>query len=179
MKLSTTLLLSTLTLATSAAFAANEPIIGLITKTDTNPFFVKMKEGAQAEAKTSGRQADERCRQERRRQRRPGDRDGKHDRRRRQDHPDHAQRRDAIVPAIKKAQAKGVHGDRAGQPDRPRRRRPVRHRQLQGRRADRPVRQGGSGQQARQDRHARPVPRPPGGRAAPQRLPERLRPESQ
>lgn len=32
------------------AFAA-EPVIGLITKTDTNPFFVKMKEGAQAEAK--------------------------------------------------------------------------------------------------------------------------------
>ena len=37
MKLSSTLLLSSLTLATSAVFAANEPIIGLITKTDTNP----------------------------------------------------------------------------------------------------------------------------------------------
>ena len=33
---------------------AAEPIIGLITKTDTNPFFVKMKEGAQAEAKKAG-----------------------------------------------------------------------------------------------------------------------------
>jgi len=54
MKLSTTLLLSTLALACSAAFAANEPVIGLITKTETNPFFVKMKEGAQAEAKKSG-----------------------------------------------------------------------------------------------------------------------------
>lgn len=54
MKLSTTLLLSTLALATGATFAANEPIIGLITKTDTNPFFVKMKEGAQAEAKKAG-----------------------------------------------------------------------------------------------------------------------------
>ena len=54
MKFSTTLLLSTLTLATSAAFAANEPIIGLITKTDTNPFFVKMKEGAKAEAEKAG-----------------------------------------------------------------------------------------------------------------------------
>jgi fructose transport system substrate-binding protein len=53
MKLSTTLLLSTLSLATSAAFAA-EPVIGLITKTETNPFFVKMKEGAQAEAKKVG-----------------------------------------------------------------------------------------------------------------------------
>ena len=38
----------------SAAFAAGEPIIGLITKTETNPFFVKMKEGAQAEAKKMG-----------------------------------------------------------------------------------------------------------------------------
>src|SRR6266513_1867177 len=32
----------------------SEPIIGLITKTDTNPFFVKMKEGAQAAAKAGG-----------------------------------------------------------------------------------------------------------------------------
>jgi fructose transport system substrate-binding protein len=30
------------------------PIVGLITKTDTNPFFVKMKEGAQAAATQSG-----------------------------------------------------------------------------------------------------------------------------
>ncbi|QLG89749.1 sugar ABC transporter substrate-binding protein [Chitinibacter bivalviorum] len=33
---------------------ASEPIIGLITKTETNPFFVKMKEGATAEAKAKG-----------------------------------------------------------------------------------------------------------------------------
>ena len=31
-----------------------EPIIGLITKTESNPFFVKMKEGAEAEAKKLG-----------------------------------------------------------------------------------------------------------------------------
>jgi fructose transport system substrate-binding protein len=31
-----------------------QPVIGLITKTETNPFFVKMKEGAQAEAKKLG-----------------------------------------------------------------------------------------------------------------------------
>ena len=37
----------------SNAMAA-EPIIGLITKTETNPFFVKMKEGAQAAAKQQG-----------------------------------------------------------------------------------------------------------------------------
>ena len=33
---------------------ASEPVIGLITKTETNPFFVKMKEGATAEAKRLG-----------------------------------------------------------------------------------------------------------------------------
>ncbi len=49
---------ATLVLAAGIAMAtgamAAEPIIGLITKTDTNPFFVKMKEGAQAEAKKAG-----------------------------------------------------------------------------------------------------------------------------
>jgi len=33
---------------------AAQPVIGLITKTETNPFFVKMKEGAEAEAKKLG-----------------------------------------------------------------------------------------------------------------------------
>jgi fructose transport system substrate-binding protein len=37
-----------------AAAAADQPVIGLITKTETNPFFVKMKEGAQQAAKASG-----------------------------------------------------------------------------------------------------------------------------
>lgn len=41
-------------LAAGPAFAADEPVIGLITKTETNPFFVKMKEGATAEAKAKG-----------------------------------------------------------------------------------------------------------------------------
>jgi len=36
------------------ALAAGEPVIGLITKTETNPFFVKMKEGATAKAKELG-----------------------------------------------------------------------------------------------------------------------------
>ena len=54
MKLSSTLLLSTLTLAVGTVFAADAPIIGLITKTETNPFFVKMKEGAKAEAEKAG-----------------------------------------------------------------------------------------------------------------------------
>ncbi len=55
MKKTTTLALTALALAVSAtsAFAA-EPVIGLITKTESNPFFVKMKEGAEAEAKKLG-----------------------------------------------------------------------------------------------------------------------------
>jgi fructose transport system substrate-binding protein len=40
--------------AGTAVLAAGEPVIGLITKTETNPFFVKMKEGASAEAKAKG-----------------------------------------------------------------------------------------------------------------------------
>ncbi|MBN8509718.1 MAG: sugar ABC transporter substrate-binding protein [Burkholderiales bacterium] len=49
-----------LTLITAALLAApafaqtGQPVIGLITKTETNPFFVKMKEGADAEAKAKG-----------------------------------------------------------------------------------------------------------------------------
>ncbi|MCK6401227.1 MAG: sugar ABC transporter substrate-binding protein [Sphaerotilus natans subsp. sulfidivorans] len=51
--------LSTLSIAAALACMASssmaaEPVIGLITKTETNPFFVKMKEGAQAEAKKLG-----------------------------------------------------------------------------------------------------------------------------
>ncbi len=41
-------------LASNLASAADQPVIGLITKTDTNPFFVKMKEGAQAAAAAKG-----------------------------------------------------------------------------------------------------------------------------
>jgi fructose transport system substrate-binding protein len=37
-----------------AARAADPVIVGLITKTNTNPFFVKMREGAEAEAKKDG-----------------------------------------------------------------------------------------------------------------------------
>jgi fructose transport system substrate-binding protein len=48
-----TALLAALAAATGAAYAA-EPVIGLITKTETNPFFVKMKEGATEEAKAKG-----------------------------------------------------------------------------------------------------------------------------
>lgn len=48
------LALAAASVAASTAFAAGEPVIGLVTKTETNPFFVKMKEGAQEEAKKLG-----------------------------------------------------------------------------------------------------------------------------
>jgi fructose transport system substrate-binding protein len=38
----------------AAASAQNQPVVGLITKTETNPFFVKMKEGAAEAAKAKG-----------------------------------------------------------------------------------------------------------------------------
>jgi fructose transport system substrate-binding protein len=38
----------------SSGGGGGEAIVGLITKTDTNPFFVKMKQGAQAEAQKQG-----------------------------------------------------------------------------------------------------------------------------
>ena len=37
-----------------ASASADEVIVGLITKTETNPFFVKMREGAEAKAKELG-----------------------------------------------------------------------------------------------------------------------------
>src|SRR5215212_5941442 len=40
--------------ARSAAAQDDQIVIGLITKTETNPFFVKMKEGAQAAADAAG-----------------------------------------------------------------------------------------------------------------------------
>ena len=39
---------------TSAPSYADGPIVGLVTKTNTNPFFVKMKEGFEAKAKELG-----------------------------------------------------------------------------------------------------------------------------
>jgi fructose transport system substrate-binding protein len=48
------LALLALLIAPAAFAAAQQPVIGLITKTETNPFFVKMREGAQAAARTHG-----------------------------------------------------------------------------------------------------------------------------
>ena len=38
---------------TSAPSYADGPIVGLVTKTNTNPFFVKMKEGFEARPRSS------------------------------------------------------------------------------------------------------------------------------
>ena len=43
-----------LMLTAGVTLAADQPVIGLITKTETNPFFVKMKEGAAEAAKAKG-----------------------------------------------------------------------------------------------------------------------------
>jgi fructose transport system substrate-binding protein len=47
-------LVATLLVTAGAAGAADAPVIGLITKTETNPFFVAMKDGASAEARAKG-----------------------------------------------------------------------------------------------------------------------------
>jgi fructose transport system substrate-binding protein len=54
MRLRLAVLLATLSCSVGALAQGPQPVIGLVTKTETNPFFVKMKEGAQAAAKSSG-----------------------------------------------------------------------------------------------------------------------------
>ena len=53
MKATKYLWLSLIACASTAVYA-QQPVIGLITKTETNPFFVKMKEGAQQAANVKG-----------------------------------------------------------------------------------------------------------------------------
>jgi ABC-type sugar transport system substrate-binding protein len=53
MKATRRILLSLFACSASLAYA-QQPVVGLITKTETNPFFVKMKEGAMEEAKAKG-----------------------------------------------------------------------------------------------------------------------------
>jgi fructose transport system substrate-binding protein len=45
---------SALWCASATLAVADQPVVGLITKTDTNPFFVKMKQGAEAAAQKDG-----------------------------------------------------------------------------------------------------------------------------
>ena len=65
----TGLVLGAATAALMAAMPASAQDVTacLITKTDTNPFFVKMKEGAEAKAAELGDDAEILCRQGRRR----------------------------------------------------------------------------------------------------------------
>jgi fructose transport system substrate-binding protein len=75
-------------LCASGTHAADKAVVGLITKTDTNPFFVKMKQGAEDAAKKDGAELRTAA--------------GKFD-------GDNAsQVTKAIVPAIKKARSAGV-----------------------------------------------------------------------
>lgn len=53
-KLRRTILSTAMILAAGIAGAQTQPVIGLIIKTESNPFFVKMKEGADAEARRLG-----------------------------------------------------------------------------------------------------------------------------
>ena len=53
MKFKPSALIAALVFTATSSMAA-QTVVGLITKTETNPFFVKMKEGAQAEAKKLG-----------------------------------------------------------------------------------------------------------------------------
>src|SRR5262245_26438774 len=46
--------IASIALAGCSSGGDDKPIVGLITKTDTNPFFVKMKEGAQQAAGAQG-----------------------------------------------------------------------------------------------------------------------------
>jgi hypothetical protein len=157
-------------MASAPAYAASHSVGAcLITKTDTNPFFVKMKEGADRQGRRTRHRAEVLA----------GKVDG-----------DHETQVAAIETCIADG-AKGIlltasdtssivrpsagprrrpSGDRARHPARPdrRRRRDLRHRQLQGRRADRPVgrRHARRRRRQRQDRHARPRRQPADRRRA-------------
>lgn len=52
--LALTAFLALVALGAAPPLAAQQPVIGLITKTETNPFFVKMRDGARAAAQASG-----------------------------------------------------------------------------------------------------------------------------
>ncbi len=165
---------------TSAPSYADGPIVGLVTKTNTNPFFVKMKEGFEAKAKELGLTPAGLRRQVRRRQRRRSRGDRAADRRRRQGHPAGAERfdRDRADGEEGARRRRHRHHARYAARSADRRRRAFRHRQLQGRPADRRVGEGNARRQGqdRQDRHARPRRQRADRRlSASQRLPRRLR----
>jgi hypothetical protein len=133
-----------------SAFAADKIIVGLITKTNTNPFFAKMKEGAEAKAKELG--VDFRSYAGKY----DGDNTGQVDAVEllmnagaKGDH-DHAERHQGDRPVDREG-AEGWHpGHRARHASRPagRRRRDLRYRQRQGGRIDRRVGHQDAGRQS-------------------------------
>ena len=149
-------------MAGTSAYAADT--VGLITKTETNPFFVKMREGAEAKAKELGvtliacaGKFD-------------GDNDGQvacdrePDLGRRQGLRHRAERLQGHRADHQEGARRRPDGDRARHAARSdgRRRRDLRHRQPQGRPADRPVGRGHARRQGqgRQDRVPRPRHQP-------------------
>ena len=82
--------------------------VGLVTKTDTNPYFVKLRDSAKAQADGPGRQADRARGQVRRRQRGPGRGHREPRPAGRQGHPDHAEQLDRHPRRIKQAKEKGI-----------------------------------------------------------------------
>ena len=162
--------------ASGQASAGSQIIVGLITKTETNPFFVKMKEGAQAKADELGIKLLTGA----------GAKDG--------DNEGQVTALENMVNAgakgilITPSDTKAIVPEHPEGPRQGRRRhrarhrhraavggrRAVRHQQLQRRPPDRPVGQGGHGRQDPGHRHARPAARHHRRRAAPQRLPAGL-----
>ena len=155
-----------------------EVVIGLITKTDTNPFFVKMKEGAEAKAEELGAELQSFA----------GEFDGDNEAQVEAVEQLIAQGAQgilitpsdsaAIVPSLDKAREAGLlvvaldtQTDPAG-----RRGRHVRDGQLPRGSAHRSVGQGDARGHPGADRDARPQPRPGlGRRSARPRLPRRVR----
>ena len=93
--------------------------VGLITKDVTNPFFVKMKQGATAQAKKLGAELRLRRRQEQLRQREPDRRDREHDDRGRQGDPDHRRGREGGERRDREGAEGGRARDRARLADHP------------------------------------------------------------
>ena len=146
--------------------------VGLITKDVTNPFFVKMKAGATAEAKKLGAPADL-CRgQEQLRQREPDHRDREHGHRGREGDPDHRRRCEGRECRDREGAQGRRAGDRARLADRSDvgRRRALCDEQPQRGHPDRQVRPRRDEGQDRDDRHARRARRLVGRGAPPQRL---------
>ena len=100
-------------LASAPAFAEDKIIVGLITKTNANPFFAKMKEGAAAKAKELGVDFRSFAGKYDGDNDGPGGRDRAAHERRRQGDPDHAKRHQGDR-ADDRAGAQGRNsGDRA------------------------------------------------------------------